>query len=144
MQVERDRVRDDRSRDRQWAACSLPAVHEAQLRRCDTRRRWREHERPCDRVIVQVRPSDFLTANDGPNFLRAARALSLHFPPIQRMADVSERIEDLSDGPDATLEERRAIRDAARGKGERRFQPGQCAIQPGLKTSGRSTHLQNR
>ena len=25
---------------------------------------------------------DFLTANDGPNFLRAARALSVHFPPI--------------------------------------------------------------
>ena len=73
------------------------------MRRCDTRRRWREHERPCDRVIVQVRPSDFLTANDGPNFLRAARALSLHFPPIQRMAEGSERIEDLSGIPDADI-----------------------------------------
>ena len=38
------------------AASSLSAVHETQLRRCNTRRRWREHERPCDRVIVQVRP----------------------------------------------------------------------------------------
>ena len=34
------------------------------------------------------------------------------------MADVSERIEDLSDGPDATRDERRAIRDAARQKNE--------------------------
>ena len=49
---------------------------------------------------------------------RAARALALHFPPIQRVADVSERIEDLSDVPDATLEEMRAIRDAARQKNE--------------------------
>ena len=45
-------------------------------------------------------------------------ALSVHFPPIQRVADVSERIEDLSDVPDATREERRAIRDAARQKNE--------------------------
>ena len=81
----------------------MALFHETQLRRCDTRRRRREHERPCDRVIVQVRPSDFLTANDGPNFLRAARALSLHFPPIQRMAEGSERIEDLSDIPDADI-----------------------------------------
>ena len=60
----------------------------------------------------------FLTANDGPNFLRAARALSLHFPPIQRVADVSERIEDLSDIPDADIERMKAIRDAARAKNE--------------------------
>ena len=68
------------------------------------------------KLALTERAHDFLTANDGPNFLRAARALSLHFPPIQRMADVSERIEDLSDIPDATLEEMRAIRDAARAK----------------------------
>ena len=37
---------------------------------------------------------------------------------MQRVADVSERIEDLSDVPDATLEEMRAIRDAARQKNE--------------------------
>ena len=42
-----------------------------------------------------MRAHDFLTANDGPNFLRAARALSVHVPPMQRVADVSERIEDL-------------------------------------------------
>ena len=60
----------------------------------------------------------FLTANDGPNFLRAARALSLHFPPIQRMADVSERIEDLSDIPDADIARMKAVRDAARAKNE--------------------------
>ena len=43
---------------------------------------------------------------------------SLHFPPIQRVADVSERIEDLSDIPDADIERMKAIRDAARAKNE--------------------------
>ena len=33
---------------------------------------------------------DYLTANDGADFLRAARALSLHFPPIQRVADARD------------------------------------------------------
>ena len=51
-------------------------------------------------------------------FSRAARALSLHFPPIQRVADVSERIEDLSDIPDADIERMKAIRDAARAKAQ--------------------------
>ena len=68
--------------------------------------------------LLTTRAHDFLTANDGPNFLRAARALSVHVPPMQRVADVSERIEDLSDVPDAPREERRAIRDAARQKNE--------------------------
>ena len=70
------------------------------------------------KLALTTRAHDFLTANDGPNFLRAARALSVHVPPMQRVADVSERIEDLSDVPDATREERRAIRDAARQKNE--------------------------
>ena len=42
-------------------------------------------------------------------FLRASRALALHFPPIQRVADVSERIEDLSDIPDADIDRMKAI-----------------------------------
>ena len=70
------------------------------------------------KLALTPRAHDFLTANDGPNFLRAARALSVHVPPMQRVADVSERIEDLSDVPDATRDERRAIRDAARQKNE--------------------------
>ena len=70
------------------------------------------------KLALTTRAHDFLTANDGPNFLRAARALSLHVPPIQRVADVSERIEDLSDVPDAPRAEMRAIRDAARQKNE--------------------------
>ena len=37
---------------------------------------------------------------------------------MQRMADVSERIEDLSDIPDEALERMKAIRDAARAKNE--------------------------
>ena len=65
------------------------------------------------KLALTERAHDFLTANDGPNFLRAARALSLHFPPMQRGADVSERIEDLSDIPDADIERMKAIRDAA-------------------------------
>ena len=69
-------------------------------------------------LAMTTRAHDFLTANDAADFLRASRALAQHFPPIQRVADVSERIEDLSDGPDAPREEMRAIRDAARQKNE--------------------------
>ena len=68
------------------------------------------------KLALTTRALDYLTANDGPNFLRAARALSLHFPPMQRVADVSERIEDLSDIPDADIERMKAICDAARQK----------------------------
>ena len=75
-------------------------------------------EQTACKLALTTRAHDFLTANDGPNFLRAARALSVHVQPIQRVADVSERIEDLSDVPDAPREERRAIRDAARQKNE--------------------------
>ena len=65
-----------------------------------------------DQIVSNV------TANDSVDFLRAARALSLHFPPMQRVADVSERIEDLSDIPDADIARMKAIRDAARAKNE--------------------------
>ena len=37
-----------------------------------------------------------------------------HYPPVSRVADVSERFEDLSDVPDDQLARMRAIRDAAR------------------------------
>ena len=47
----------------------------------------------------------FLKAEDSEDFLRAARALALHFPPVQRMADVSERIEDLSYLSDEKLDQ---------------------------------------
>ena len=46
------------------------------------------------KLALTTRALDYLTANDGADFLRAARALSLHFPPMQRMAEGSERIED--------------------------------------------------
>ena len=65
-------------------------------------------------LALTTRAHDFLTATDGSNFLRASRALALHFPPVQRVADVSERIEDLSDVPDEELDRMREIRDAAR------------------------------
>ena len=70
------------------------------------------------KLALTTRALDYLTANDSVDFLRAARALSLHFPPMQRVADVSERIEDLSDIPDADIERMKAIRDAARAKNE--------------------------
>ena len=34
-------------------------------------------------LALTTRAHDFLTANDGADFLRAARALALHFPPVQ-------------------------------------------------------------
>ena len=70
------------------------------------------------KLALTTRALDYLTANDGADFLRAARALSLHFPPMQRVEDVSERIEDLSDIPDADIERMKAIRDAARAKAQ--------------------------
>ena len=57
-----------------------------------------------------------LETGDSRDFLRAARALSLHFPPIQRVVDVSERIEDLCDLTDEQLDRMRLIRDEAREK----------------------------
>ena len=44
-------------------------------------------------LAMTTRAPDFLTANDAADFLRASRALAQHFPPIQRVADVSERID---------------------------------------------------
>ena len=73
------------------------------------------------KLALTTRALDYLTANDGADFLRAARALSLHFPPMQRVADVSERIEDLSDIPDADIARMKAIRDAARAKRTDKF-----------------------
>ena len=69
-----------------------------------------------DLLALTTRAHDFLTANDAADFLRAARALSLHFPPVQRTADVSERIEDLSDLSDEQSENLVKALDAARAK----------------------------
>ena len=71
----------------------------------------------CDLALV-TRAHDFLTSTDSEVFLRGARAFTLQHPPIQRVEDVSERIEDLSDIPDADLERMKAIRDAERAKNE--------------------------
>ena len=50
----------------------------------------------------------------------ASRIVRETFPPVEKVADVSDaqRIEDLQDVPDATLEEMRTLRDAARQKNE--------------------------
>ena len=59
-----------------------------------------------------------LETGDSKDFLRAARALSLHFPPIQRVEDVSEPIEDLSDLTDEQVQRMKAVRDEARAENE--------------------------
>ena len=63
----------------------------------------------CDLALV-TRAHDFLTSTDSEVFLRGARAFTLQHPPMQRVADVSERIEDLSDIPDADIERMKEIR----------------------------------
>ena len=69
-------------------------------------------------LAITTRCHDFLTSTDSAVFLRGARAFTLQYPPIQRVAGVLERIEDLSDIPDADIERMKAIRDAARAKNE--------------------------
>ena len=49
---------------------------------------------------------------DPGDFLRAARAVALHFPPVQRVEDVTQ-IEDLK-ASDDQLDRMRAIRDEGR------------------------------
>ena len=67
-------------------------------------------------LALTTKAHAFLKAHDSADFLRASRALALHFPPVQRVADVSERIEDLPDLSDEELDSMREIRDAARAK----------------------------
>ena len=57
-----------------------------------------------------------LKTGDSKDFLRAARAFTLQHPPVQRVEDVSERFEDLSDLSDEDLDRMRLIRDGAREK----------------------------
>ena len=66
------------------------------------------------KLALTTRCHDFLTSTDSEIFLRGARAFTLQHPPVQRVEDVSERIEDLSDLSDAQLEKMEAVRDAAR------------------------------
>ena len=69
-------------------------------------------------LALTTRCHDFLKSNDSEVFLRGARAFTLQYPPIQRMEDVSERFEDLSDLSDEALDRMKAIRDAERAKNE--------------------------
>ena len=49
----------------------------------------------CDLALV-TRAHDFLTSTDSEVWLRGARGFTMQHPPVQRVADVSERIEDRS------------------------------------------------
>ena len=68
------------------------------------------------KLALVTSAQEFLTSTDSEVFLRGARAFTLQHPPVQRVADVSERIEDLPDMSDADLDRMREIRDAARSK----------------------------
>ena len=65
------------------------------------------------KLTLTKRARKFLKSKDGADFLRGARALALHFPPVQRVEDVTQ-IEDLSHLSDEQLQEMREIRDSAR------------------------------
>ena len=71
----------------------------------------------CELALV-TRAHDFLTSTDSEVFLRGARAFTLQHPPVQRVEDVKEPIEDLSDLTDEQLDRMRAVRDAARSENE--------------------------
>lgn len=79
---------------------------------------------------------ELLETGDSRDFLRAARALSLHFPPVQQVEDVSEPepIESLSDLSDEQVEELRDLRDAQRAANAAKAQEatGQIHEQPKL------------
>ena len=73
------------------------------------------------KLALVTRAQDFLMSTDSAVFLRGARAFTLQHPPVQRVADVSERIEDLPDMSDADLDRMKEIRDAAREKRTDKF-----------------------
>ena len=70
------------------------------------------------KLALVTRAHSFLSSTDSEVFLRGARAFTLQHPPVQRVADVSERIEDLPDLSDEDLDRMSEIRDAARQKRE--------------------------
>ena len=66
------------------------------------------------KVRLTTKAQEFVDKTGDPgDFLRAARAVALHFPPVQRVEDVTQ-IEDLSHLTDEALERMREIRDAGR------------------------------
>ena len=92
------------------------------VRRADSRDAWLVRVSD-DQIAVNVRKCleaiteralKLLEEGDSHDFLRAARALALIFPPVQRSEEVTERFEDLSDLPDSAIEAMKKIRDEAR------------------------------
>ena len=57
---------------------------------------------------------EFILSKDPEKVRIGSAILKDHYPPVSRVADVSERFEDLSDVPDEELQRMREIRDAAR------------------------------
>ena len=85
--------------------------------------------------LVQIRKrlidaaNELLDNGSVPAVRAASRVIVENFPPVARVADVSdgEQIEDLSDIPDADLERMKAIRDAARAKAQAKVSDGRDA-----------------
>ena len=73
-----------------------------------------------------------LQTGDSRDFLRAARALTLQYPPVARVADVTdvERIGDLPDLSDDQLDRMKAIRDEGRARQTRVIHSACWPVQP--------------
>ena len=84
--------------------------------------------------LVQIRKrlidaaNKLLDTGGVPAVRAASRVIVENFPPVARVADVSdgEQIEDLCDIPDADLERMREIRDAARAKAQAKVSDGRA------------------
>ena len=83
--------------------------------------------------LVQIRRRFIDTANtlldDGsvPAVRAASRVIVENFPAVAKVAVSDERIEDLSDIPDADLDRMKEIRDAARAKAQAKVSDGRDA-----------------
>ena len=65
-------------------------------------------------LALTTRAHDFLQSDNSEVFLRGARAFTLQHPPVQRVADVTDPIEDLTDLSDEQLARMGEVRDEAR------------------------------
>ena len=86
-----------------WVSRTL-AHAEWKARTADEDAQARLHE--CYRAITTV-AYKFIASEDPEKVRIGSTMLKDHYPPVARVADVSERFEDLSDVPDADLEKMR-------------------------------------
>ena len=111
------------SRKFHWVSRKL-ARAEWMARTADEDAQTYRHE--CYRALTAV-AYKFITSEDPERVRVGSAIIKDHYPPPVRVADVSERIEDLSDIQDADLERMKAIRDAARAKAQAKVSDGRDA-----------------